>query len=162
MALDNRENLFVTAYIKHGEAYPAALEAGYKPNTAKYAYEWLLETLPNSTAKRHLNYKPEVHSAIQEELEKIKSLQIADADEVLKYLTSVLRGETQSEIVVVEGCGMGESVARTMQKAPDEKERLKAAELLGKRYGLYVDNSKIKAEIGIPVFVGEDEFDNDE
>jgi phage terminase small subunit len=55
-----------------------------------------------------------------------------------------MRGETQSEIVVVEGCGDGCYEARTMQKAPDEKERLKAAELLGKRYGLYTD--KIEAD----------------
>ena len=45
--------------------------------------------------------------------------------------------ESKSEIVVVEGLGEGESEARRMEKAPDEKERLKAAELLGKRFGLF-------------------------
>jgi phage terminase small subunit len=69
---------------------------------------------------------------------------IADQDEVLKYLTSVLRGETQSEVVVVENIGDFRSEARTMQKAPDEKERLRAAELLGKRYSLFKENMDVK------------------
>jgi phage terminase small subunit len=83
---------------------------------------------------------------------------IADQDEVLKYLTSVLRGETQAEVVVVEGTGMGESSARKVQKAPDEKERLKAAELLGKRYGIFKD--KVQAEVVLPVFEGEERLED--
>lgn len=84
---------------------------------------------------------------------------IADATEVLKYLTSVLRGESAAEIVVVEGCGMGESSARKVQKAPDEKERLKAAELLGKRYGLYTEkvDQTVDMELNITVDYGDDE-----
>ena len=87
-----------------------------------------------------------IQAYIDERLEKISSEKIADAKEVMEYLTSVLRGESQSEIVVIEGCGMGESVARRMDKAPDEKERLKAAELLGKRYGLFKDNVALEVE----------------
>ena len=64
----------------------------------------------------------------------------------MEYLTSVLRGESQSEVVVVEGQGDGYSEARTMDKAPDEKERLKAAELLGKRYGLFKENVALEVE----------------
>ena len=36
--------------------------------------------------------------------------------------------------------------ARAVDKAPDEKERLKAAELLGKRYGLFKDNVALEVE----------------
>ena len=39
---------------------------------------------------------------------------IADQDEVLKYLTSVLRGESQSTEIGVEGIGDGMSEARTI------------------------------------------------
>ena len=89
--------------------------------------------------------------------EKESSL-IADQDEVLRYLTSVLRGESQSEVVVVEGTGMGESEARLIQKAPDEKERLKAADLLGKRYGLYTEKIEqaVDMELNITVDYGDD------
>ena len=83
---------------------------------------------------------------------------IASQDEVLKYLTSVLRGQSKSEVVVVEGAGEGYSEARTMEKAPDEKERLKAAELLGKRYGLYTEKieQEIDAEIKVTIDYGDE------
>lgn len=87
-----------------------------------------------------------------------ESALIADQDEVLKYLTSVLRGESQSEEIVVEGIGDGCSEARTMQKAPSEKDRLKAAELLGKRYGLYTDRveADVDMDLNITVDYGDD------
>ena len=84
-----------------------------------------------------------VQEYINKQLEKISSEKIADAKEVMEYLTTVLRGESQSEIVVIEGTGDGCSDARKMNKAPDEKERLKAAELLGKRYGLFTDKLEV-------------------
>lgn len=84
-----------------------------------------------------------VQEYINKQLEKISSEKIADAKEVMEYLTSVLRGESQSEIVVIERTGDGCSDARRMNKAPDEKEKLKAAELLGKRYGLFTDKLEV-------------------
>lgn len=84
-----------------------------------------------------------VQEYINKQLEKISSEKIADAKEVMEYLTSVLRGESQSEIIVIEGTGDGCSDARRMNKAPDEKEKLKAAELLGKRYGLFTDKVEV-------------------
>ena len=99
----------------------------------------------------------------QEELEQTKnelmeekeSKLIADQDEVLRYLTSVLRGESQSTEIVVEGTGEGRSEARTMQKEPSEKDRLKAAELLGKRYGIYTESVDVNG--AIPVVVSGDD-----
>ena len=96
----------------------------------------MTETLLNSTNKRHLPFKPELKKYIDEQLEKIESAKIADAKEVMEYLTSVMRGESKSEIVVIEGIGEGCSEAKTMQKAPDEKEKLKAADSLAKILGI--------------------------
>lgn len=87
-----------------------------------------------------------IQEYINEQLEKISSEKIADAKEVMEYLTSVMRGESQAEIVVIEGTGEGYSDARRMNKAPDEKERLKAAELLGRRYGLFKENVNLEVE----------------
>ena len=83
---------------------------------------------------------------------------IATQDEVLKYLTSVLRGESQSTEIVVEGTGDGCSEARTLKKEPSEKDRLKAAELLGKRYGLYTDKieTDVDMELNINIDYGDD------
>lgn len=87
-----------------------------------------------------------IKNYIDEQLDKISSEKIADAKEVMEYLTSVLRGESESEIVVIEGTGEGCSDARRMNKSPDEKERLKAAELLGRRYGLFKADVNLEVE----------------
>ena len=72
---------------------------------------------------------------------------------MLKYLTSVMRGESVSEVVVVEGEGDGVSSARRVDKAPDERERLRAAELLGKRYALFTDRQELDADMNLNVQV---------
>ena len=90
--------------------------------------------------------KANIKTYIDEQLDKISSEKTADAKEVMEYLTSVMRGESQAEIVVIEGTGDGCSDARRMNKAPDEKERLKAAELLGRRYGLFKENMNLEVE----------------
>ena len=100
-----------------------------------------------------------IKSYIDEKLKELSDKKIADQQEVLAYLTAVLRGETQSEIVVVEGVGKGCSEARRLQKLPDEKERLKAAELLGKRMGLFKD--KLDVTANVPVIIsGGDELED--
>lgn len=93
---------------------------------------------------RKLLENTRVRAYIDEKLAEISSAKTADAKEVLEYLTSVLRGESSAEVVVVEGCGDGVSEARCLIKAPDEKERLKAAELLGKRFGLFSEKVSLE------------------
>lgn len=78
-----------------------------------------------------------VKAYIDEQLEKVSSRKIADVREVMEYLTSVMRGDTSAEEVLVVGTGEGCSEPRKVSKAPSEKERLKAAELIGKRYALF-------------------------
>ena len=128
-----RQRKFCDEYLISGNATDAAIKAGYSPKTAK------------QTGSENLA-KPDLKAYIETELEKLHSAKIADAKEVMKYLTSVMRGESQAEIVVIEGTGDGCSDARRMSKAPDEKERLKAAELLGRRYGLFKENVNLEVE----------------
>lgn len=132
MAMTAKMQRFCDEYLIDLNATQAAIRAGYSEKTAY------------SIGQENLK-KPEIKNYIAERMAEKEAALIADQDEVLKYLTKVLRGQTQSEIVVVEGTGEGCSEARTMQKAPDEKERLRAAELLGKRYGLYTE--KVEAEV---------------
>ena len=84
-----------------------------------------------------------VKKAIEPILASMSSDRMATATEVMEYLTSVMRGDSTAEIVVVEGLGDGVSEARRFKKAPDEKERLRAAELLGKRFGLFKDKVEV-------------------
>lgn len=142
--MTDKQQRFCDEYLIDLNATQAAIRAGYSNKTAR------------QIGTENLS-KPAIKEYIENRMaEKEKNL-IADQDEVLKYLTSVLRGESQSTEIVVEGIGDGMSEARTIQKEPSEKERLKAAELLGKRYGLYTD--RVEADILLPVFGGEDDIE---
>ncbi|MDD2370847.1 MAG: terminase small subunit [Firmicutes bacterium] len=124
--LTEKQKRFADFYIELGNATAAAIEAGYSEKSAK------------EIGNENLT-KPHLKNYIDEQLDKMKTKRMADATEVLEYLTSVMRGEATAEVVVVEGIGLGTSEARTLEKHPDEKERLKAAELLAKRHGLLND-----------------------
>lgn len=139
-----RQQKFCDAYIASGNATQSAIQAGYSKKTAY------------SIGEENLK-KPELKKYIDEKLQAISSAKIADATEVLEYLSSVLRGESQSEVVVIEGCGDGVSEAKTMMKSPDEKERLKAGELLGRRYRLFTD--RVDMNVETPKFGGEDDLE---
>lgn len=89
---------------------------------------------------------PEIKAYIQKRLDELADKRVAKQQEVLEYLTSVLRSQSESEVIVVEGCGDGMSQAVKIKKAPDERERLKAAELLGKRYGMWKEKLEVKDE----------------
>lgn len=125
-----RQKLFCDEYLIDLNATQAAIRAGYSKKTAY------------SIGGENLR-KPELKSYINEQLERIHNERTADAQEVMEYLTSVLRGESKSEVVVVEGQGDGYSQASCVKKSPDEKDKLKAAELLGKRFGMFIDKTQI-------------------
>lgn len=110
------------------------------------------EAAASAAARLLRNVK--VKKYIDEQLERISSERTADAKEVMEYLTSVMRGESKAEIVVVEGQGDGVTNAVKVSKSPDEKERLKAAELLGKRFGLF--REKIGSDTGQKITFLED------
>ncbi len=85
-----------------------------------------------------------VKNYIDEQLKKIEDESIADAVEVMKYLTAVMRNEIKEEVVVVEGEGEGCSSARIVKKDISAKDRNKAAELLGKRYRLFTEKVEVE------------------
>ncbi len=145
--LTAKQQRFCDEYLIDLNATQAAIRAGYSPKTARMI------------ANENLT-KPYIKEYIEKRMaEKEKEL-IADQDEVLKYLTSVLRGKSQSTEIIVEGVGDGCSEARTILKEPSEKDRLKAAELLGKRYGLYTD--KVEADVDMELNITVDYGDVDE
>ena len=146
--MTEKQKRFCDEYLIDLNATQAAIRAGYSKKTAKVI------------ANENLT-KPNIKEYIAERMaEKEKEL-IADQNEVLKYLTSVLRGESLSTEIVVEGIGEGCSEARTMTKQPSEKDKLKAAELLGKRYGLYTDKVETDVDMELNISIDYGEGDND-
>lgn len=80
-----------------------------------------------------------VRAYIDEQLAKIHNEKTADAQEVLEYLTSVMRGEHTEQTLQL----VGEGVQKIADIDVSAKERLKAAELIGKRYGMFKDNVNV-------------------
>lgn len=145
--MTNKERKFADEYLRDcnaTRAYKAAYPNIKKDNSAR-------------TLASRLLAKVDIKGYIQEQLDKISSEKTADAQEVIEYLTSVLRGESESEILVVEGTGDGCSEAVRVKKAPDEKERLKAAEMLGKYHTLFTDKTQVQGSIPV-IITGEDEL----
>lgn len=137
-----KQQRFCEEYLISGNATAAAVKAGYSPKTAK------------QTASENLS-KPDIQAYLEEQIEKINSAKIAQAEEVMEYLTSVMRGESSASVLSL--CGDG--CQKVVQKAPDERERLKAAELIGKRYALFTDRMDVGGVVPV-VITGDDQLEN--
>ncbi|MEY8307703.1 terminase small subunit [Enterococcus faecium] len=142
MRMTEKQKRFCDFYIETGNATQAAIKAGYSKKAAKeIGYENL--------TKLHLK------SYIDERLAELKNERTADAQEVLEYLTAVMRGNFKEATLI----GIGEGVQSIAYIDVGAKDRLKAAELLGKRHALFTD--KVDLQTGdIVIKVGE--WDADE
>lgn len=134
--LSARQELFCLEYIRDGNAAQAAIRAGYSPKQA------------NSTGAR-LYANVRIRARIDELMTDLQQEKIADAEEVLRYLTSVIRGEATEEVVVKDT-----ATTEINTKHIGGREQVKAAELLAKRYGLLTENVKLTG--GLPVQIVDD------
>ena len=125
-----KQQRFADEYIITGNATQSAIKAGY---SSKYANTNANKLLQNTTIK---NY-------IDERLAKLESEKIATQEEVLQYLTSVMRGEKTEPLLVLDG----EGTQKVIQAVPNVQSRTRAAERLGKRYGTFTDRVDINAQI---------------
>ncbi|MCE4983407.1 terminase small subunit [Staphylococcus epidermidis] len=134
MKLTVKQQRFADEYIRTGNAYQSAINAGYSETYAKGNVVKLLENVS-------------VKSYIDKRLEELKKESIAEQDEILQYLTSVMRGEMTEQTLV----GQGEGYQEIDNIDVGAKDRIKAAELLGKRYRMWTE--KVEAEVTTPIFV---------
>lgn len=127
MKLTQKQRLFADEYIKSGNATQSALKAGYSPKTVR------------SIGQENLT-KPDIKAYIDAKMTEIESHKIADAKEVLKFYTRVLREEETEEVAM--------ATARdviTIRKKPSMKDKLSAAREIMKRYPL--DDPLVKAQL---------------
>ena len=125
MKLTEKQKRFADEYIISGNATQAAIKAGYSKKTARFV------GAENLT-------KPNIKNYIDERLAKLESKRIANAQEVLEYLTGVMRGDEKEEVMTEYGVSYRE---------PSVKDKLKAAELLGKRHALFTEKQEISANV---------------
>lgn len=158
--LTAKQQRFCDEYLIDLNATQAAIRAGYSKKTAYKASDWLNE---KSQEKPSSKFNRAMREYIDNRLAEKEKALIADQDEVLKYLTSVLRGQSKSTEIVIEGLGDGSTKARKMEKEPSEKDKLKAAELLGKRYGLYTEKVEetVDMELNVNIDYGDEEIGGD-
>lgn len=132
--LTAKQKRFCDEYLIDCNATQAAIRAGYSKKTA------------GATGYENLK-KPQIKEYIDEQLKKIENDNVADAQEVMEYLTTVMRGQSKSSVLSLCGDGFQEVI----EKPPDEKEKMKAAELIGKRYGMFKDNVNLDADVGVTI-----------
>ena len=125
-----RQEKFCVEYLIDLNATQAAIRAGYSPNRAdSTAYNLLRNT--------------EIKNKILEIREKEFEETIATAKEAEAFLARAMRGEIKEEVIVTEGTGDGCSDARIMRKQICAKDRIKAAELIGKRNNLFSPDTQV-------------------
>ena len=122
-SLTEKQKRFIDYYIETANATESAMKAGYSKKTAKQIGNENLTKLD---------------FFIQQRLKEKDNNRIASQDEVLQYLTKVMRGEEKDQF------GLEASL----------QDRTKCAELLGKRYGTFKD--KIDVTGNIPVVIQDD------
>lgn len=111
--LTPKQKAFADYYIECGNASEAARRAGYSPKTAEKIGSENLQ-------------KPEISAYIQERMAQQDASRVASADEVLRFYSSVMRGQEK------DAFGLDPSLA----------DRLKAADSLMKRYAIGAEKQK--------------------
>ena len=133
-----KQQRFVDEYVVCGNASEAARRAGYSAKTAGVCGQENLK-------------KPIIQEAIKSALDAIESQKTASPEEVHQFITAVMRGEIEEDVVVVEGAGDGSSKARLVTKGASIKDRLDAARFFGNLYARAkrdrLEESKLEAEI---------------
>ncbi len=128
--MNEKQRRFAEEYIISGNAHQAALKAGYSKTYARTDSHKLLEN-------------PRIRPYIDEQLEKLRSEKVADQQEILEFLTSIVRGEIEEPILV----GLGEGAQEIQYDIPSVTARRQAAVDLGKRYGMWTDRQDINLTV---------------
>lgn len=128
MKLTEKQKLFADEYIKSGNATQSYIKAGYSVQSENAAAVNANRLLRNAKVKAYMDAK----------LAEIESHKIADAKEVLQYLTRVLRGEETEQVPDNVNGG-------TIERKPLIKDRTAAAREIMKRYPL--DDPMVAAQL---------------
>ena len=134
-----KQQRFADEYIISGNVEQSALKAGYSKNYSRSQSHKMLANVG-------------IKSYIDNRLKELESQKIASQEEVLSYLTSVMRGEQTEQTLR----GEGEGLQSLIDIDVGAKDRIKAAELLGKRHRLWTDKQELDV-VATVVFEGDED-----
>lgn len=117
--LSAQEQLFADYYLVNFNAAEAAVKAGFEVSNPR-------------TVGMRLSRKPMIQEYIKNQMESKKNALIADQDEILMFLTAVMRND--KDIL-----GIDHNVRLS--------DRMHSAELLGKRYSLFTEKVQVEGKI---------------
>jgi phage terminase small subunit len=135
--LTEKQKRFADYFIETGNATESYKRAGYSVNSDEAARVNASRLLTNANVRAY----------IDERIAEKDSQRIAKQDEILEFLTKVMRGELTEQIPV----GLGDGYFELKDKDTYIKDRVKAAELLGKRYAMWTDKQQIDGVIGVQI-----------
>ncbi len=141
--MNEKRKRFCYEYVGSGNAALSAVNAGYSRKGARSQGLRLLAI-------------PEVKNMIKTLNEENENSRISNALEMQEKLTSIIRGESLEEVVVVQKQADGTSKAVVVKKKPSHRDVIRAIEILGKMRGVFTEVCSLNIEL--PVFMGEDEL----
>lgn len=160
--MTDKQKRFAEEYLVDLNATRAAIRAGYSKKTAQ------------RIGSENLS-KPLIREYIEQKLGEMSKDAIASAEEVMEYLTSVMRRERKESVVVTmnKECStyvpdehgtmrkqtVKEEVAEVVEIPAKLSDANKAAELLGKRYSLFTDKIDVEG-IKTVIFEGADDIED--
>ena len=136
MSLTIKQQRFADEYIISGNATQSAIKAGYSKKTASI------------TGHENLK-KPNISQYIETRLAELQSKKVADQQEVMEYLSAVMRGETTEQTLK----GEGEGYQAIIDIDVSAKDRIKAAELIGKRHMMWTDRQQVDTDVQLQIQV---------
>lgn len=125
--MNKRQERFVLEWLRDMNATKAAIRAGYSERTAYSIGQRLLKNV-------------EIQTAIKEFHEQRQRESVATVLDVEEFLSETMRGEHKEEVVTSVGEGKGVFHNEIVRKQVSMKDRIRAAELLGKRFGMFDAN----------------------
>ncbi len=140
--MNAKQKRFCDEYLVDCNATQAAIRAGYSARTAN---EQAARLLANVSIKAY----------IDEKMEQLHNERTADAQEVLEYLTAVMRGQQTEQTLI----SIGDGVQKIGDIEVGARDRLKAAELIGKRFGLFKEGLELAGAVPV-VIAGEAELED--
>lgn len=134
MKLTEKQKRFADYYIELGNATEAYIKAGYK------------ETGARANASR-LIANDSISTYIQSRMASKDKERIASQDEILETLTRILRGEEAGTELV----GIGKGAQEVEQLPPSIEAKIRAGELLGKRYAMWTDKQQVTGSVPVTI-----------